>query len=144
LDHLQNHSGKNISEFKLALSVTLNCLLGSYLVSIVLLKFFVNSLLTFVFLYFLCSISGLALAVMNLKRNGFTTNKALRTGIIGVITMVSFEFLSFLMLAGLMEYRSTDSFFLIGMLIIPAICFVFTLPVNYFFVKRGIRHINDL
>jgi len=150
LDHTHHNSKSNESEIKLALSATLHCLLGCGLGEvagmIISSVFLFSNLISIIISVVLGFIAGLALGILPLKRKGFTTNQALKTVVIGegisIVVMETFEILTQVMIPGVMESHLTDTLFWTGMIISLIIGFVAALPVNYFMVKRGIRHLH--
>jgi hypothetical protein len=144
----QDSSRKEI--FKLALSATFHCLIGcglgevtGMIISAAIGLNNLNSILLSVLLGF---IGGLGFGIIPLKRNGFTFNTALKTVIIGeglsIVVMSAFEVLTELSIPGVMTAHLTDAIFWIGMFAALIVGFIAALPVNYVFVKRGIRHLH--
>jgi Domain of unknown function (DUF4396) len=132
----------------LALSATFHCLIGcgigevtGMIISMAIGLDITSSIILSVTLGF---VAGLALGVWPLLRYGFTFRNALNTVIIGeglsIVVMEAFEVGTQLYIPGVMTAHLTDGIFWWGMLASLGAGFIAALPVNYFFVKRGIRH----
>lgn len=150
MNHSHSQSSENESEFFLAVSATLHCLLGcgigeviGMIISAILLLSNFTSIILSIIIGF---IAGLALGILPLKKRGFTTQQALKTVIIGegisIAVMEAFEVLTQMMIPGVMDSHLNDLLFWIGMIVSLAVGFVAALPVNYIMVKKGIRHIH--
>lgn len=148
--HHDAHSAPatSISDFKLALSATLHCLMGCGIgevagmiiaTAIGLSNF--HSILLAVVLGF---IAGFALGILPLLKHGFTFNAAFKTVLIteglSIAVMEAFEVLAEVTIPGVMEAHLSDSIFWLGMMAALAAGFIAAFPVNYILVKRGIRH----
>jgi len=136
--------------FGLAFSATFHCLIGcgiGEVVGMIISAAFglnnFNSILLSVVLGF---IAGMALGILPLKKFGFGLRNALKTVIIGeglsIAVMETFEVLTELTIPGVMSAHLTDTIFWIGMLAALAAGFVAAFPVNYMFIKKGIRHFH--
>ena len=134
--------------FKLALSATFHCLIGcgvgevtGMVISTAMGFNNLHSILLSVILGFL---AGMALGILPLKKFGFSLRKALKTVIIGeglsIAVMEAFEVMTELAIPGVMTAHLTDSIFWIGMITALIVGFLAAFPVNYIFIKRGIRH----
>lgn len=146
----QHFNTGNSGNFKLAISATFHCLLGcgigeviGMIVSAIL---SLNNLNTIILSVILGFIAGLALGILPLKKRGFTSEQALKTVIIGegisIAVMETFEVLTQIMIPGVMESHLTDLIFWTGMILSLAAGFVAALPVNYYMVRKGVRHIH--
>jgi hypothetical protein len=143
-NHLKNP--ENI--FRLAFSATFHCLIGCGLGEV--LGMVLGTLLnadnhTTMFLGIIFGIiGGFGLGVVPLRRAGFTWKFALKQVLIAeglsIAVMETFEVLVQVYTPGLMEAQLTDSIFWLGMLFGLAAGFIAAYPVNYVFVKKGIRH----
>jgi len=84
------------------------------------------------------------LGILPLKNAGFTLGKALKTVIIAeglsIAVMEAFEVITEMAIPGVMTAHITDSIFWIGMIAALAVGFIAAFPVNYIFIKRGVRH----
>lgn len=134
--------------FKLAFSATFHCLIGCGIGEvagmIISTAIGLNNLHSILLSVTLGFIAGMVLGVLPLKKFGFSLNKALKTVIIGeglsIAVMEAFEVMTELAIPGVMSAHLTDSIFWIGMVTALAVGFIAAFPVNYFFIKRGIRH----
>ena len=59
---------------------------------------------------------------------------------LSIAVMEAFEVLTKVMIPGVMEASLSVSIFWLGMLAALAVGFIAALPVNYFMIKRGVRH----
>lgn len=138
------------SNFKLALSATLHCLvgcgIGEVVGMIISASMGLNNLHSIILSVILGFIAGLALGVYPLKKFGFSWNNALKTVIIGeglsIAVMETFEVITEVTIPGVMNAHLTEGIFWIGMFAALIAGFIAALPVNYSMVKRGIRHIH--
>mgnify|MGYP001357021550 CR=1 FL=1 len=89
-------------------------------------------------------IAGLALGVLPLRKFGFTFRKALKTVIIceglNIAVMEAFEVMTQVAIPGVMAAHLTEPLFWIGMTASLVAGFIAAFPVNYIFIKRGVRH----
>lgn len=134
--------------FSLAMSATFHCLIGcgigevaGMIISTALGFSNLHSILLAVTLGF---VAGLALGIIPLIRHGFSFGNAIKTVIVAeglsIAVMEAFEVIAEVSIPGVMDAHLTDGIFWIGMIAALAAGFVAALPVNYYFVKRGIRH----
>lgn len=132
----------------LSLSATLHCLLGcgigevtGMVISMAIGLGTVSSITLSVLLGF---VAGLALGILPLLRHGFTFRNALKTVIIGeglsIVVMEAFEVMTQFAIPGVMTAHLTDGIFWLGMAASLVAGFIAAFPVNYVFVRRGIRH----
>lgn len=134
--------------FRLAFSATFHCLIGCGIGEvagmIISTAIGLNNLHSILLSVTLGFIAGMALGILPLKKFGFSLNKALKTVIIGeglsIAVMEAFEVITELSIPGVMEAHLTDSIFWIGMVAALIVGFIAAFPVNYIFIKRGIRH----
>ena len=140
------HNRKEI--FKLSLNATLHCLLGcgigevtGMIISTAIGLNNLNSTLLSVTLGF---IAGVTLGILPLRKFGFGFNKAFKTVLAGeglsIAVMEVFEVITELTIPGVMSAHLTDFIFWIGMVAALIIGFIAAFPINYLFIKRGIRH----
>jgi len=89
-------------------------------------------------------IAGLAFGVLPLRKFGFTFRKALKTVIIceglNIAVMEAFEVMTQVAIPGVMAAHLTEPLFWIGMTASLVAGFIAAFPVNYIFIKRGVRH----
>ena len=156
MDHTHSHhSHVNQSGFKskqtnfsLAISATLHCLIGCGLGEI--LGMVIGTALdwsnmsTMILALTLGAIFGLLFGMIPLKRSGFTLGKALKMTIIAeglsIVVMETVEVLVQVYTPGVMNAHLSDGIFWIGMFAGLAAGFVAALPVNYFMIKKGVGH----
>jgi len=145
----ESHGNKTEpTNFRLALSATLHCLLGcgigevvGMIITTAMNLHNVPSMIISILLGF---VAGLALGIRPLRRHGFTFNNALKTVIISeglsIAVMEAFEALTEVSIPGVMNARINESIFWTGMFAALVAGFIAALPVNYVLVKRGVRH----
>ena len=139
---------ENKSNFILALSATLHCLIGCGIGEVVGMiigtALNMNMLDTTILSVILGFIAGLSLGVLPLLKAKFTFRNALKTVLIAeglsIAVMEAFEVMTQWMIPGVMEAHLTDWIFWVGMLAALVVGFVAALPVNYIMIKRGVRH----
>jgi len=146
--HPSDHEGG--SNFRLAVSATVHCLLGcgigevaGMIIATALLLEMIQSTILAVILGF---IAGMSLGVRPLLRSGFSLVQGLKTVIVAeglsIAVMEGFEVLTQAAIPGVMEAGLTDGIFWVGMSASLVVGFVAALPVNYVMIRRGIRHIH--
>ena len=153
MDHNQrchHDSGKIKKEnhFFLAISATLHCLigcgLGEVLGIIIGTWLHMNNVSTTILAIILGFIFGFAFGMIPLMRAGFPFNKAFRQVLIAeglsIAVMETFEVVVQVYTPGVMDAHLSDWLFWKGMLFGLIAGFIAAFPVNYFFVKKGIRH----
>jgi len=149
--HHHHHEQKEpIKEnhFRLAISATLHCLLGcgigEVLGMVLGTSFQLSNLYTTILAIILGFILGFAFGMIPLIRAGFTFKRAFKQVLIAeglsIAVMEAFEVLVQVMIPGVMDAHLTDWLFWIGMLAGLMVGFIAAFPVNYYFVKKGIRH----
>lgn len=137
-----------VSDFRLAVSATLHCLLGcgigevaGMIIATAIGLSNLNSIILAVSLGF---VAGLTLGIIPLKKHGFTFNNALKTVLISeglsIAVMEGFEVLTEVSIPGVMNAHLNEGIFWLGMSAALAVGFIAALPVNYILVKRGVRH----
>ncbi len=132
----------------LALKATLHCLLGCGIGEvagmIISASFGLNNLHSILLSVALGFIAGMALGILPLKKFGFNLRTALKTVIVGeglsIAVMEAFEVITELAIPGVMSAHLTDAIFWIGMIAALIAGFIAAFPVNYIFIRRGIRH----
>ena len=144
----QHHHHPKPGHFRLAFSATLHCLLGCGLGEILGMAigtaFHWSNINTMILAIILGAVLGLAVGLIPLLRAGFGFTKALKQVIIveglSIAVMETVEVLVQVYTPGVMDAHLSDSIFWLGMLIGLVAGFIAAFPVNYYFVKRGIRH----
>jgi len=152
MDHIHHHRNtkkvKKENHFALAISATLHCLigcgLGEVLGMVIGTWLHLSNTFTTVIAIILGFILGFAFGMIPLMRAGFPYNKAFKQVLIAeglsIAVMETFEVLVQVTTPGVMDAHLTDWLFWKGMLLGLIAGFVAAFPVNYIFVKRGIRH----
>jgi len=91
-------------------------------------------------------VMGILFGIVPLLRRKFTLSLALKTVFVGeslsIIVMEAFELGTQLAIPGVMEAGLTDGIFWMGMAAALVVGFFAALPVNYFMIKRGVRHMH--
>jgi hypothetical protein len=163
LDHHSNHyhpkkdNGKvakgkeelpKENHLRLAFSATLHCLigcgLGEVLGMVIGTWLHMSNLSTMVLALSMGAILGLVFGLVPLLRAKFTFRNALKQVLIAeglsILVMETVEVLVQVYTPGVMEAHLTDSIFWMGMLAGLIAGFIAAFPINYLFVKKGIRH----
>lgn len=150
--HIQHqhaaHVAKNESTMKLAVSATIHCLIGcgiGEVVGMIIATYFgmsmTGSLIISIALGF---VFGFALGIVPLVRKGLSVSKSLKIVLIGeglsIAVMEAFEALTQVLIPGVMVATLTEGIFWLGMFASLVVGFVAALPVNYYMIKRGVRH----
>ena len=133
---------------RLAFSATVHCLigcgLGEVLGMIIGTWLHMNNLSTTIVAIILGFILGFAFGMIPLLRAGYSFQKAFKQVLIAeglsIGVMEAFEVLVQVYTPGVMDAHLTDGIFWIGMLLGLIVGFIAAFPVNYIFVKKGIRH----
>ena len=147
-DHKPSSLSSNQGNFKLAVSATLHCLLGcgigevlGMIIATWLGLSMTSSMILAVVLGF---VMGLLLGIIPLLKRKFSLGSALKTVLIAeglsIAVMEAVEVFVQVKIPGVMEAGLTAPLFWLGMLAGLAAGFVAALPVNYFMIKRGVRH----
>ena len=142
------HSHHKENYFKLAFSATLHCLIGCGLGEV--LGMVIGTLLnmsnhaTMITAIILGFIGGFGLGVIPLKKAGYSWKAAFKQVLVAeglsIAVMETFEVLVQVYTPGVMDAGLGDSIFWIGMTLGLIAGFIAAFPVNYIFVKKGIRH----
>ena len=151
--HHHNHDKHKIAankenHFNLALSATLHCLigcgLGEVLGMVIGTWLHMSNTSTMILAIVLGFVLGFAFGMIPLLRAGFLFNKAFKQVLIGeglsIAVMETFEVLVQVYTPGVMDAHLSDWVFWKGMLFGLIAGFIAAFPVNYIFVKKGIRH----
>lgn len=158
MDHSHHHMpetkppGKTPGEnhFKLALSATVHCLigcgLGEVLGMVIGTWLHMSNFSTMILAIILGFVLGFAFGMIPLIRAGFAFNKAFRQVLIAeglsIAVMEAFEVGVQVYTPGVMDAHLNEKIFWIGMLLALIAGFIAAFPVNYIFVKKGIRHMH--
>ena len=159
MDHSHHHhsdsatikkSEQNLkaNHVRLALSATLHCLIGcgfgEILGMVIGTWLHMSNTSTTVLAIILGFVLGFAFGMIPLMRAGFPFNKAFRQVLIAeglsIAVMETFEVVVQVYSPGVMDAHLSDWLFWKGMLLGLIAGFIAAFPVNYFFVKKGIRH----
>lgn len=160
MDHSHHHhsnsdSPKNTEQslkkenhVRLALSATLHCLigcgLGEVLGMVIGTWLHMSNTSAMLLAIILGFVFGFAFGMIPLMRAGFPFNKAFKQVLIAeglsIAVMETFEVIVQVYTPGVMDAHLTDWVFWKGMLFGLIVGFIAAFPVNYFFVKKGIRH----
>lgn len=149
MNHNHSHTAEGTSNtLKLAFSATLHCLIGCGLGEVA--GMILGTLLalsnhsTMILAIILGFIGGFGLGIIPLKKAGYTWKAAFKQVLIAeglsIAVMETFEVLVQVYTPGVMEAGLTDGIFWFGMLLGLIAGFIAAFPVNYIFVKKGIRH----
>ena len=152
-DHHQNHTQqgrqtKKDNFFRLAFSATVHCLigcgLGEVLGMVIGTWLHMNNASTMILAIVLGFVLGFAFGMVPIMRAGFPFTKAFKQVLIAeglsIAVMEAFEVLVQAYTPGVMDAHLTDGIFWVGMLLGLVTGFIAAFPVNYIFVKKGIRH----
>ncbi len=139
---------KKENHFRLALSATLHCLigcgLGEVLGMVIGTWLHMSNASTTILAIILGFVLGFAFGMIPLIRAEFPFNKAFRQVLIAeglsIAVMETFEVVVQVYTPGVMDAHLSDWLFWKGMLFGLIAGFIAAFPVNYFFVKKGIRH----
>ncbi len=149
MNHNHTHTAEeNTNTFKLAFSATLHCLIGCGLGEVAGMvigtMLAMNNHSTMILAIVLGFAGGFGLGVVPLKKAGYTWKAAFKQVLIAeglsIAVMETFEVLVQVYTPGVMEAGLTDGIFWLGMLLGLIAGFIAAFPVNYIFVKKGIRH----
>ena len=146
-----NHSytaEENSNTFKLAFSATLHCLIGCGLGEVAGMVIGTTLVMsnhsTMILAIILGFVGGFGLGVVPLKKAGYTWKAAFKQVLVAeglsIAVMETFEVLVQVYTPGVMDAGLTDGIFWLGMLLGLIAGFIDAFPVNYIFVKKGIRH----
>ena len=145
------HSDSKLKEgniLQLATSATLHCLVGcgiGEVAGLIIATHFGLPMTTSMILAItLGFIAGFALGIIPLIRKRFAFSRALKIVLVAeglsIAVMEAFEALTQLIIPGVMTANLTDSIFWVGMFVSLTVGFLAALPINYFMIKKGIRH----
>ena len=157
MEHIHHHphshhtaspiTSKN-ENMKLAISATLHCLLGcgiGEVVGMVIATYFgfsmINSMILAITLGF---VFGFGLGIIPLIKKGISFSHSIKTVLVAeglsIAIMEAFEVLTQYFIPGVMEAKLSDSIFWLGMIAGLIVGFIAALPVNFYMIKRGVRH----
>ncbi len=139
---------QNESNFKLAVSATLHCLLGcgiGELVGIAIgssLRW--ETLSTMILAILIGFVLGFLLGLIPLFQKGYNIRNAFKivfaAEFLSIAVMEAFIAGTHLVIPGVMEAGLTDTIFWLGILAAMVVGFIAAFPVNYYMIKRGVRH----
>jgi hypothetical protein len=147
-DNHTSHETKKTGNIPLAFSATLHCLLGcglgEVLGMIMVVIFTLDNHTSMILSILFGAIGGFGLGVIPLRRAGYVWGAAFKQVLaaegLSIAVMETFEVIVQVLTPGVMEAGLTDAVFWYGMLLSLAAGFIAAFPVNYYFVKKGIRH----
>lgn len=133
---------------RLALSATLHCLIGcgsgEILGMLIGMQLGLTNGQTLILAVVLGFVFGLGLGMIPLLRAGFTPLRALRTVVVaeavGIAVMEGVDVAVIMSIPGATDAHFTEPLFWLGMAVALAAGYVAALPVNYLFIRAGIRH----
>lgn len=149
--HSQQQDVRNThSVWPFAISATFHCLLGcgigevaGMIISTALHMDNVPSIILAVIMGF---IGGFALGVVPWLKHGLSfveaTKKVLIVEGLSIVVMETAQVLTEIYTPGVMSAHLNEPIFWWGMLLALAAGFVAALPINYWFAKRGVRHVH--
>ncbi len=147
-EHHQFIKAHKTSNLKLAASATLHCLLGCGIGEVV--GFIIGTYLgwgmfsTMVLAIVLGFVFGFLLGIIPLMRKGFGMMAAFKivfaAEFLSIAALEAFEAGTQLVIPGVMEAGLSDRLFWLGMLAAMIVGFIAAFPVNYYMIKRGVRH----
>lgn len=150
-DH-EHHSAPTTSRKEsilgLAVSATLHCLIGcgiGEVVGVVIGTYLGWGMLaTMTLAIILGFVFGFLLGIIPLMRKGFNVREAFKivfaAEFLSILVMEAFEAGTQVFIPGVMEAGLTDTIFWAGMLAALVVGFLAALPVNYYMIKKGVRH----
>ena len=132
----------------LAISATWHCLLGcgiGEVVGMIIATYTGMSMIRSMVLAILLGFAfGFALGIIPLLRKGLSFSQSIKIVLVAegfsIAVMEAFEVFTQLMIPGVMEAGLSDGVFWLGMIAGLVVGFIAALPVNYFMIKRGVRH----
>jgi len=142
-----NPATKDENVMRLAISATLHCLLGcgvGEVVGMIIATYLGMSMVSSMILAILLGfVFGFALGIIPLLRK-FNFSQAFKIVLIAeglsIAVMEAFEVFTQLAIPGVMEANLSDGIFWLGMFAALIVGFIAALPVNYYMIKRGVRH----
>jgi len=154
--HSHNHgphpqTEEKISSTSLALSATLHCLLGcgigEVVGTIIGIGLGLGNTSTLIIGVTLGFIFGFVLGMRPLLKAKFTYNQAFKQVLIAegasIVAMETAEVLVEVYTPGVMSAGLFDALFWIGMLLALGAGFIAAFPINYYLVRRGVRHQHE-
>lgn len=157
--HKEQHASQHVhteachsseSNFKLALSATLHCLigcgLGEVLGMIIGTAFGMANVPNMILALSLGAVLGLLLGMRPLLKADYSFGAALKQTLVAeglsIAVMEAAEAIAEWNIPGLMDAKLSHALFWYGMIAALAVGFIAALPVNYALVKRGVRHVH--
>lgn len=157
MEHVHHHEHLDVAHseviskndnIKLAIRATLHCLLGcgigevvGMIVATYLGLSMISSMILAIVLGF---VFGFALGVIPLIRRGISFSQSIKIVLIAeglsIAVMEAFEVLTQVLIPGVPEAHLSDAIFWIGMVAGLIVGFIAAFPVNYYMIKRGVRH----
>jgi putative flippase GtrA len=133
---------------KLAASATLHCLIGCGIgeVAGMIIAAYLGMTMTgsMILAMMLGFVFGFAMGIVPLVRKGFSFSQSFKIVLVAeglsIAVMEAFEVLTQVAIPGVMEAGLTDGIFWLGMVAALIVGFVAAFPVNYYMIKRGVRH----
>ncbi|HVG40997.1 MAG TPA: DUF4396 domain-containing protein [Chitinophagaceae bacterium] len=146
--HAPSAANNKNENMKLAISATLHCLVGcgiGEVVGMVIAAYFGMTMTASMVLAILLGfVFGFALGIIPLIKRGISFSRALKIVLVAeglsIVVMETFEVLTQLFIPGVMEATLSDGIFWVGMIAALIVGFIAALPVNYYMIKRGVRH----
>lgn len=138
----------NVNIIRLTISATLHCLAGcgiGEVVGIIIGTYYgMTMVATMILAITLGFVFGFALGIIPLIRKGFSFSRSFRIVLAGeglsIAVMEAFEVLTQLLIPGVMAASLSDSIFWLGMGAALVVGFIAAFPVNYYMIKKGVRH----
>lgn len=146
-DHLP-HGMQQENIFKLAVSATLHCLIGcgiGEVTGMILATYWGLSMTgSMILAITLGFVFGFALGILPLLKKGISFFQSLKIVLLAeglsIAVMEGFELFTQAAIPGVLNAGLTESLFWIGMGASLIAGFIAALPVNYYMIKRGVRH----
>jgi len=144
----QSDNVPEVSNWRLALSATLHCLVGCGIGEVIgmaiSMALRLSNVAAIVLTITLGFVFGFVLGMIPLLRAGYTVGPALKQVFVAeslsIAVMEGVEVLVAINIPGFLDAHIMAPLFWAGMLVGLAAGFMAALPVNYLFVSRGIRH----
>jgi hypothetical protein len=146
--HPRSFAAEYISNWRLAVSATLHCLLGcgigEVIGMVIAMMLLLSNTASIILTIALGFVFGFGLGIVPLLRAGFSFGRAFKQVLIAeglsIAVMEGVEVWVSVNIPGVMDAHVTEPLFWGGMLIGLAVGFVAAYPVNYIFVSKGIKH----
>jgi len=146
--HVRGHANPRENYFRLAFSATVHCLVGCGLGEILgmVIGTWLNmtNVSTMLLAIILGAVLGLLFGMVPLLKAGYSIKLALKQVLVAeglsIAVMETVEVLVQVYTPGVMDAHLNDWLFWKGMLLGLVAGFIAAFPVNYYFVKNGIRH----